>query len=189
MITLIIVVVSAIPGALFSMKLARWRVSPKASLACAILIFSLSLLLAYFFCYKPAQKDWVYVIAPMVGVGNGWIYPAQRNLLIGIIPGGCEAEMMGLLQFVSAIWGWLPPLVFLSLSEATGTLRHAILVGPLFWLTGLAFLSRVDLAAAQSKARETLHLRNFSAHPAEKAALPTESRVELAEVEMSEAQI
>ena len=83
----------------------------------------------------------------------------------------------------------LPPLVFLSLSEATGTLRHAILVGPLFWLTGLAFLSRVDLAAAQSKARETLHLRNFSAHPAEKAALPTESRVELAEVVMSEARI
>ena len=52
--------------------------------------------------------------------------------------------------------------MFLVLSEATGTLRYAVLVQPLFWLIGLAvLLTCVDVEAAQREAEQTLHLRHF----------------------------
>ena len=103
---------------------------------------------------------YVYAIVPFLGFANGWIYPAQRNLLVALIPGGCEAEMyaFGVLRGAAhtpstrdsrAGWASSSSVPCRSRGRRPGLPRHgrvdgdyrlAILVCPIFWLGGLAVL-------------------------------------------------
>ena len=87
-------VLCAIPGAITSIKIAdkEW-LSLKASVAGALVLSSVCLCCVCAFVYSPSSAPYVFAIVPFLGFANGWIYPAQRNLLVALIPGGCEAEM------------------------------------------------------------------------------------------------
>ena len=80
-----------------------------------------------------------------------------------LIPGGCEAEMMGFFQFCSQILSWLPPLTFIALGGALdGDLRWALLVVPILHFSGGAILYfGCDVEQGINDAADTLHLRNY----------------------------
>ena len=87
-------VLCAIPGAITSIKIAdkEW-LSLKASVAGALVLSSVCLCFVSAFVHSTKTGPYVYAIVPFLGFANGWVYPAQRNLLVALIPGGCEAEM------------------------------------------------------------------------------------------------
>ena len=87
-------VLCAIPGAITSIKIAdkEW-LSLKASVSGALVLSSVCLCCVSAFVYSSGTGPYVYAIVPFLGFANGWVYPAQRNLLVALIPGGCEAEM------------------------------------------------------------------------------------------------
>ena len=87
-------VLCAIPGAITSIKIAdkEW-LSLKTSVAGALVLSSVCLCCVSAFVYSRSSGPYVYAIVPFLGFANGWVYPAQRNLLVALIPGGCEAEM------------------------------------------------------------------------------------------------
>lgn len=164
-------VLCAIPGALASIKIAEknW-LSLKASVIGALILSSVCLCCISAFVYSPKTKQNVFAVVPFLGFSNGWIYPAQRNLLVALIPGGCEAEMMGFFQFSAMVLSWAPSAVFLAMGETTGDYREAILVCPLFWLAGLAILYFcVDVAKGLSEVEATLG-RRFKSGDAVKVA-------------------
>ena len=155
------VVVFTIPGALFSIRVAeRGWLSLRASVAGALAVFTVSLLFVFAFIHTRESAPGIFAVCPFIGFSNGWIYPAQRNLLVALMPGGAEAEMMGFFQFSSSIFSWAPALLFLAMSESLGSLRFAILVCPAFWLIGLAtLLLGVDVEKGVAEVADTLHLR------------------------------
>ena len=155
------VVVFTIPGALFSIRVAeRGWLSLRASVAGALAVFTVSLLFVFAFIHTRESAPGIFAVCPFIGFSNGWIYPAQRNLLVALMPGGAETEMMGFFQFSSSIFSWAPAVLFLAMSESLGSLRYAILVCPLFWLIGLAtLLIGVDVEKGVAEVADTLHLR------------------------------
>jgi len=170
----LLVVLCAIPGAIASIKFAEkgW-LSLKASVAGALVLFSACLFFVAAFVHSPKTSGIIYAVAPFIGFANGWIYPAQRNLLVALMPGGCEAEMMGFFQFSAMILSWAPALVFLTLGEKTKSYREAILVCPIFWLVGLGILYFcVDVDKGLAEIEATLDKRYKSGADAAPAAAP-----------------
>ena len=139
---------------------ARLALAARASVAGALAVFTVSLLFVFAFIHSPESAPGIFAVCPFIGFSNGWIYPAQRNLLVALMPGGAETEMMGFFQFSSSIFSWAPAVLFLAMSESLGSLRFAILVCPLFWLIGLAtLLIGVDVEKGVAEVADTLHLR------------------------------
>ena len=103
--------------------------------------------------YKPEQKGIGLALGIPMGVIFGWIFPAQRTLLVMLMPPACEAEMMGFGGFASQLLVWLPPLLFVVMNEATGSLRVAVLVAPLLWGVAFAIYFGLDLEEGR-RARE-----------------------------------
>lgn len=167
-------VLCAIPGAITSIKIAdkEW-LSLKASVAGALVLSSVCLCCVSAFVYSSGTGPYVYAIVPFLGFANGWVYPAQRNLLVALIPGGCEAEMMGFFQFSAMSLSWAPSLVFLAMGETTSDYRLAILVCPVFWLGGLAILYFcVDVDKGLAEVEATLDKRFKSGGDAAPAPAP-----------------
>ena len=167
-------VLCAIPGAITSIKIAdKGWLSLKTSVAGALVLSSVCLFFVSAFVYSSETRGIIYAVVPFLGFANGWVYPAQRNLLVALIPGGCEAEMMGFFQFSAMSLSWAPSLVFLAMGETTGNYREAILVLPIFWLGGLTILYfTVDLDTGLAEVEATLGKRFKSGADAAPAAAP-----------------
>ena len=151
-----------VPGALMSIRIAdrKW-LSLRGSIAGALLLFTFGILGVFTFAYNAETSSNLWFFIPFLGWANGWAYPSQRNLLIALMPGGCEAEIMGFYQFCSMILNWAPSLFFLVLNEALGSLRVAVLILPVFWFIGLAILMCVDVDKGRDEVKATLELRMF----------------------------
>jgi len=160
-----IMIICIIPGALIGLRIADKKLlTSKQSLLGALCLFCVSVFCTGLFAHTPDTALAIYPIVPFIGISNGWIYPAQRNLLMELIPGGCEAEMMGFFQFCSMVISWLPPLCFIVISapEALGTMRWALFIVPLLHLLGAIILYfGVDVEQGLKDAASTLHLRNY----------------------------
>ena len=157
----LVFIVFSIPGAICCSKIAeRELLSPRASVACAIILLSVCVVTISLFIYSPETGGGMFAIMPFLGFGQGWIYPAQRNVLYALMPGGCEAEMMGFYEFMGQVLSWAPATIFIAMSEVTGTQRWALLSLPAFWLSGLAvLLLKVDVDKGIAEVASTLHLR------------------------------
>lgn len=152
------VLVFAIPGSYFSQFVTR-RFGYVRSLQMAIWFFIISTLAFSAFAHKPEHQTISYLWGVLFGLAIGWIYPVQRSLYCKIIPGGCEAELMGLYQLCAMIISWLPPLGFTVINEATGSLRAALIVVPVFHAVYSFVLFSVDMNKAVADVAPTLHLR------------------------------
>ena len=107
-------------------------------------------------------------------------------LRYALIPGGCETEMQGFYEFLGAVLSWAPPLAFIQISDALGSMRYAMLSMALFWLLGMAvLLLLVDVGKGMRDVAATLHLRVHSDHATGKP--PPHERSSVVEVELAEA--
>jgi UMF1 family MFS transporter len=85
-----------------------------------------------------------WVVAILAGTGLGAIQAATRTFMATLIPAGREAEFFGFYSLVGKTGAIMGPILFGTVSSALGGNQRAALVTVgLFFLVGLALLSRV----------------------------------------------
>jgi MFS transporter, UMF1 family len=113
---------------------------PKLVVMVTLVQWTAVTILAYF-----VHAKWQFwVVAVLAGTGLGAIQAASRTFMATLIPAGREAEFFGFYQLVGKTGAIMGPLVFGGVSWLlAGNQRAAILAIGLFFLVGLALLSRV----------------------------------------------
>ncbi len=184
-VAVIIFLIFTVPGAGFSSAcLERGWLTLKTSVACALATLSAAAVFAVLAAHQPSQAGMFFAVMPAFGFGQGWLYPAQRNVMYALIPGGCETEMQGFYEFLGAVLSWAPPFLFIQISDATGSMRFAMLSLPVFWLLGMAILLLlVDVGKGVQDVAATLHLRVQSDHA---KGSPKQEPSNVVEVELAE---
>ncbi|MGH7335735.1 MAG: MFS transporter, partial [Candidatus Rokuibacteriota bacterium] len=91
------------------------------------------------------QDKWQFwIVAVLAGTGLGAIQAASRTFMATFVPARREAEFFGFYALVGKTGAIMGPIVFGSVSWATGgDQRAAVLVVGLLFLVGLALLIRV----------------------------------------------
>ena len=91
------------------------------------------------------QAKWhFWAVAILAGTGLGAIQAASRTFMATLVPAGREAEFFGFYALVGKTGAILGPLVFGLVSSAMrGDQRAAIVAVGLFFVVGLALLTRV----------------------------------------------
>jgi UMF1 family MFS transporter len=144
MITLLVIQVVALVGALAFSKLAE-RFSAKAALMIALALWGLVVIYAY----RMTTPVEYFGLGLIVGVVLGGSQALSRSLYGSMIPLEASAEFYGFYSVFnkfSAIWG---PLVFAVIRETTGSSRQAILSLVVFFIVGLVLLAVLDVARAR----------------------------------------
>jgi UMF1 family MFS transporter len=113
---------------------------PKLVVMVTLVQWAAVTVLAYF-----VHAKWQFwVVAILAGTGLGAIQAASRTFMATLVPRGREAEFFGFYQLVGKTGAVMGPLVFGGVSWLlAGNQRAAIMAIGLFFLVGLALLSRV----------------------------------------------
>jgi MFS transporter, UMF1 family len=116
------------------------RLGPRLVVRVTLLQWTLVTVLAYF-----VEAKWQFwVVAVLAGTGLGAVQAASRTFMATLIPAGREAEFFGFYSLVGKTGAVLGPLVFGAVSWLlAGNQRAAIVAVGLFFVVGLALLSRV----------------------------------------------
>jgi len=97
-----------------------------------------------------------YVLAILVGMVQGGSQALSRSLFASMIPRTRSAEFFAFFAICEKFAGIFGPAMFAGMVTATGSSRHAILGVIVFFVAGGLLLARVDVAAGQRVARETV---------------------------------
>jgi len=113
---------------------------PKLVVTVTLVQWAAVTILAYF-----VQAKWhFWAVAILAGTGLGAIQAASRTFMATLVPAGREAEFFGFYALVGKTGAILGPLVFGLVSSAMrGDQRAAIVAVGLFFVVGLALLTRV----------------------------------------------
>jgi UMF1 family MFS transporter len=117
------------------------RLGPRLVVRVTLVQWTLVTVLAYF-----VQTKWQFwVVAVLAGTGLGAVQAASRTFMATLIPQGREAEFFGFYSLVGKTGAVMGPLVFGGVSWLlSGNQRAAIVAVGLFFLVGLALLTRVQ---------------------------------------------
>ena len=139
MVTLLLVQVVAIGGALIFSRLAG-RIGAKRSVMFALVLWSGVVTYGYFI--HTATE--FFVLGVIVGIVLGGTQALSRSLYGAMIPESASAEFYGFYSVFSkfsSIWG---PVTFGFIKQVTGSARLAIISLMIFFITGLILLAFVD---------------------------------------------
>lgn len=130
--------VTALTGAfLLSKPTDTW--GPKKVVTVSLCLWAVVAVAAFYV----QTKAGFWVIACTAGLGLGSVQAGTRAFFTQFVPSGKEAEYFGVYALVGKSSAILGPLVFGTVSAAFGSQRPAILSIALFFVLGLALLSRV----------------------------------------------
>ncbi|MCI3919965.1 MFS transporter [Paenibacillus sp. TRM 82003] len=135
------------PCALLFGKLAS-RFGGKASLHASLWVYVLITVLGFFM----TTAAHFYLLAAMVGLVQGGSQALARSIYTRLIPVGRSAEYFGFMSVWSKFAGVVGPAVFASVNMI-GSSRLGILALIVFFLAGIAILSRVDLDKGEREAK------------------------------------
>lgn len=138
-ILLIIMNVIAAAGA-FGFGWIADRIGQKRTIFISLFIWLAAVVIAYF----SYSKTSFYVVAALAGTGMGSCQSVTRSLVALFTPKENAAEFFGFLGIAGKALAFLGPLVFGTISEATGSQRPAILAIGAFFIIGGILLSFVD---------------------------------------------
>lgn len=138
----------AFGGALAFGILAR-RIGAKNAIMFSLVIWAGIVIFAFAFLYEEWQL-WVLGVAVALVLGGS--QALSRSLFSQMIPAGREAEYFGLYEISERGTSWIGPLVFALAVQITGTQRLAIVSLIIFFIVGLALLSRVNVRQAMNEA-------------------------------------
>lgn len=138
-ITILIMLLGSIPGALLAGRLTV-KFDPIRSSIAATLVLAINTIAAGIVLKEPGQQLETFVLAAFWGLGTGWKWTTDRLLASVLIPEGQDAELMGLYLFAGQILTWLPPLVFTVLNEAGVNQRIGIASLAVYFLLGAVAL-------------------------------------------------
>lgn len=116
------------------------RLGPRLVVRVTLVQWTLVTVLAFF-----VQAKWQFwVVAVLAGTGLGAVQAASRTFIATLIPRGREAEFFGFYSLVGKTGAIMGPLVFGGVSWLlAGNQRAAMIAVGLFFVVGLALLSRV----------------------------------------------
>ncbi|MGB5986028.1 MAG: MFS transporter [Desulfobacterales bacterium] len=145
MITLLIIQVIAIVGALSFSRLAKY-IGAKRAVMVTLVLWSGVVVYGYFI--QTATE--YFILGVVVGIVLGGSQALSRSLYGSMIPENASAEFYGFYSVFSkfsAIWG---PLAFALIRQISGSARLSIVSLMVFFIAGLILLAFVD----ETKARE-----------------------------------
>lgn len=112
---------------------------PKPVVCLSLFLWSLVSILAFLV----QRKSQFWLVAWMAGLGLGSVQAGSRAFFTQFIPEGKEAEYFGVYSLVGKTSAIIGPLIFGQISSTLGSQRPAILFIAVFFILGLALLSRV----------------------------------------------
>ncbi|MDX1616220.1 MAG: MFS transporter [Candidatus Promineifilaceae bacterium] len=125
------------------------RTGAKRAIMGSLVVWSGIVIFAFAFLYEQWQ---LWILGGAVALVLGGSQALSRSLFSQMIPSGREAEYFGLYEISERGTSWIGPLVFGIAVQMTGTQRVAIVSLIVFFLLGLALLSRVDVRQAMAEA-------------------------------------
>ena len=140
--TILLVQFVAFGGALLFGQIAE-RVGSRATIMAGLGVWMLVVSIGYFL----PEKQIVPFLCLAVGIGLvlGGTQALSRSLFSRLVPAGREAEYFSLYQACERGTSWLGTLVFGLVHQLSGSYRPAILALIVFFVLGLALLSRLDV--------------------------------------------
>ena len=112
---------------------------PKPVVCLSLLLWSLVSISAFLV----QRKSQFWLVAGMAGLGLGSVQAGTRAFFTQFIPKGKEAEYFGVFSLVGKTSAILGPIIFGQVSSTLGSQRPAIISIAVFFILGLALLSRV----------------------------------------------
>ncbi len=125
------------------------RIGQKTTIMISLCIWLVAVILAYFAYSKAA----FYGVATLAGIGMGSAQSVTRSLVALFTPKENAAEFFGFLGIAGKALAFLGPLIFGSVSNATGSQRPAILAIGMFFIVGIIMLSFVNEARGKEAAK------------------------------------
>lgn len=125
------------------------RIGQKTTIMISLCIWLAAVILAYFAYSKAA----FYGVATLAGIGMGSCQSVTRSLVALFTPKENAAEFFGFLGIAGKALAFLGPLIFGSISNATGSQRPAILAIGSFFIIGMIVLSFVNEARGKEAAK------------------------------------
>ncbi|MFY9610478.1 MAG: MFS transporter [Blastocatellia bacterium] len=116
------------------------RIGQKRAIFISLSIWITAVVVAYF----SYSKGSFYVVATLAGIGMGSAQSVTRSLLALFTPKENAAEFFGFLGIAGKALAFVGPIVFGTVSQATGSQRPAILSVGAFFIIGMILLSFVD---------------------------------------------
>ena len=135
-------------GALFFGYLAR-VVGSRQAIMISLVIWTGVVVFAFGFLQTTVQ---FFILAAVIAVVLGGSQALSRSLFSLMIPRGQEAEYFSVYEISDKGTSWLAPLFFGLAYQFTGSYRLAILSLIVFFVVGLALLSRVSVQKAALEA-------------------------------------
>jgi len=121
------------------------------TLAITLLIWVISLIIAYF----TATRPYFWLVANLIGIALGSSQSAGRALVGQFSPPGRSAEFFGLWAFATRVAAIVGPLSYGMTTYLTdGNHKQALLVTMLFFITGAALLLTIN----EQRGKEAAHL-------------------------------
>ncbi len=140
-ITILISQIVGVGGALFFNKLAQ-RVTPKRAVIVSLVVWIGLLFYAYGFVHNATE---FYIMGGFAGLVMGGSQALSRSIFAQLVPRGMEAEYFSIYEVGDKGTSWLGPPTFGLALQMTGSYRVAILSLLIFFLAGLAVLTRADV--------------------------------------------
>ncbi len=127
------------------------RIGPKAGIMVALSGYAVISCAGYF-----VTEAWhFWILAAAVGTVQGGAQSLSRSVYSTLIPRHKSSEFFGFFGVFEKFSGIVGPLVFGLVTQLTGTGRLGIVAVVVFFLAGMALLSRVDVARGRDAARKT----------------------------------
>ncbi len=129
------------------------RIGQKRAIFISLSIWIAAVVVAYF----SYSKGSFYVVATLAGIGMGSSQSVTRSLLALFTPKENAAEFFGFLGIAGKALAFVGPIVFGTVSQATGSQRPAILSVGVFFIVGMILLSFVDEKRGKEASRIPVH--------------------------------
>ncbi|NVM57554.1 MAG: MFS transporter [Desulfobacterales bacterium] len=147
--TLLMTQLIALPGALLFAKLAR-HIESKGAIMVTLMLWIGIVTYAYFL--RSALEFWI--LGGLVGLILGGSQAISRSLYAQLIPRARPAEFFGFFTISAKFASIFGPLIFGLVTDLSENPRNAIVSVVLFFVVGMAALSRVDTQRGRLKALE-----------------------------------
>lgn len=121
------------------------RLGAKRAIMISLVVWAALVIYAYGFLYTEAQ---LWVLAFVAALVLGGSQALSRSLYSQMIPADHESEYFSFYEISERGTSWLGPLVFGLAVQLTGSQRVAIVSLIIFFVAGLALLSRVSVRRA-----------------------------------------
>lgn len=125
------------------------RIGPKTGLYIALTVYALISVFGYFL--REAWHFWVLAIA--VGLVQGGAQALSRSIYATMVPRAKASEFFSFFSIFEKFGGVVGPALFGIVAQSMGSNRPAILAIIVFFIGGIALLTRVDIEEGRRVAR------------------------------------